>query len=170
MKKAVCCTIVAVAAIGAGVAAYADAVLVPAPPGAPLLLEATADGVQIYACEAQGQGFAWVFKGPEANLFDKQGRQVGTHFGGPTWKAIDGTTVVGEVAAKADAPIAGAIPWLLLKAKSHEGTGALTKVAFIRRAETRGGAAPGAGCDASHRAEEARMRYSALYQFFGAAK
>ena len=45
-----------------------------------LLLEVVADGVQIYTCEAKDGGFAWSFKAPEANLFDKQGRQVGTHF------------------------------------------------------------------------------------------
>jgi Protein of unknown function (DUF3455) len=167
MRKAACCAIAVVAAVGAGVAAYAQEALVPAPAGMPLLLEATADGVQIYACEAQGQGFRWVFKGPEATLFDKQGRQIGTHFGGPSWKAGDGSMVVGEVVTTADAPVAGAIPWVLLKAKSHEGTGVLTKVAFVRRAETRGGVAPSADCDASHRAEQARMRYSAVYQFFG---
>jgi len=152
----------------AGVAHAADP-LVPAPQGAPLLLEADADGVQIYACEAKGQGFEWVFKAPEANLFDRQGRQVGTHFAGPTWKLSDGA-VVGEVAARADAPASGAIPWLLLKAKSHEGSGVLSTVAFIRRIDTKGGAAPTAGCDAQHQGQQARMRYYALYQFFGAAK
>ena len=170
MKKAVCCAIAAVAAVGAGFAAYADAVLVPAPAGAPLLLEATADGVQIYACEAQGQGFEWVFKAPEANLFDAQGLQVGTHFAGPTWKTGDGSSVVGEVAGRADAPAGGAIPWLLLRAKSHGGSGILAAVAFIRRADTKGGIAPASGCDAAHSGAQARVRYYALYQFFGAAK
>jgi len=170
MRKIACSAIAAVAVAGAGFAASAADVLVPAPAGAPLLLETVADGVQIYACEAQGQGFEWVFKAPEAILFDKQDRQIGTHFAGPTWKTADGATVVGEVAGKADAPAAGAIPWLLLRAKSHEGTGALSGVAFIRRAETKGGIAPKAGCDAAHRGEQARIRYSALYQFFGAAK
>src|SRR6185295_9090958 len=94
--------------------AYAADELVPPPKGAPLLLEVDADGVQIYTCEAKDQGFAWVFKAPEANLFDKQGRQIGTHFAGPSWKLADGS-VVGEVAARADAPSSGAIPWLLLK-------------------------------------------------------
>ena len=70
----------------AGVARAADP-LVPAPQGAPMLLEVAADGVQIYACEAKGQGFEWVFKAPEANLFSAQNLQVGTHFAGPTWKA-----------------------------------------------------------------------------------
>lgn len=143
---------------------------VPPPGGAALLFETIADGVQIYACEVQGQGFAWVFKAPDANLFDRQGRQIGTHFAGPSWKAGDGSVVVGEVADKADAPGGNAIPWLLLRAKSHDGAGSMSAVAFIRRAETKGGMAPASGCDAAHRGAEARMRYSALYQFFGAAK
>ena len=155
-------------AITAGGAFAAEPV--PPPTGASLLFETVADGVQIYACEAQGQGFAWVFKAPEATLFDRQGRQVGTHFAGPSWKASDGSVVVGEVMDKADAPGGNAIPWLLLRAKSHEGTGSMFAVAFVRRAETKGGMAPASGCDAAHRGVEARMRYSALYQFFGAAK
>jgi hypothetical protein len=153
----------------AGVAHAADP-LVPAPQGAPMLLEVGADGVQIYACEAKGQGFEWVFKAPEANLFDPNGLQVGTHFAGPTWKAGDGSVVVGEVAARADAPAGGAIPWLLLRTKSKEGAGVFSTVAFIRRADTKGGAAPAAGCDAAHSGQQARVRYSALYQFFGLAK
>jgi hypothetical protein len=167
MRRALAAGVTAIV-LSASIAFAADP-LVPAPQGAPLLLEVDADGVQIYACEAKGQGFEWAFKGPEANLFDRQGRQVGTHFGGPTWKMRD-SAVVGEVAARADAPASGAIPWLLLKAKSHEGSGALSTVAFIRRADTKGGAAPSGGCDAAHQGEQARMRYYALYQFFGAAK
>ena len=143
--------------------------LVPPPKGAPLLLEVDADGVQIYACAAKDQGVAWVFQAPEAILFDRQGRQIGTHFAGPTWKLADGA-VAGEIAARADAPASGAIPWLLLKAKSHEGAGMPANTAFIRRLDTKGGSAPTAGCDAAHKGEQARVRYYALYQFFGAAK
>ncbi len=153
----------------AGIARAADP-LVPAPEGAPLLLEIGADGVQVYVCEAKGQGFEWVFKAPEATLFDTKGLQFGTHFAGPTWKAGDGSLVVGEVAGRADAPAAGAIPWLLLRAKSKEGSGVLSSVAFIRRLDTKGGVAPAAGCDAAHLGAQARVRYSALYQFFGLAK
>ena len=82
--KRIACYLVAALAV-AGVAHAADP-LVPAPQGAPLLLEVAADGVQIYVCEAKAQGFEWTFKAPEANLFDKQGLQIGTHFAGPTWK------------------------------------------------------------------------------------
>jgi hypothetical protein len=139
------------------------------PKGARLVLEAFADGVQIYACEAKEQGFAWVFKSPEATLFDRDGRQMGTHFAGPTWKTTDGGAVVGELAARADSPVKDAIPWLLLRAKSHDGGGPLATVAFIRRIKTKGGVAPRAPCDAAHLSEQARMRYSSTYQFFTAA-
>ena len=142
-----------------------------APPrGSTPLLELVADGVQIYTCEPKEGGFVWSFKAPEADLFDTHGRQVGTHFAGPTWKLDDGSEVVGEVSAKADAPEPQAIQWLLLRAKSHQGSGALSTVAYIRRTETKGGLAPSAGCDAGHLSQQARMRYSATYQFYSAAK
>ena len=157
--------------IGMGVfAVNADQSEVAPPQGAALLLEVSADGVQIYTCEDKGALFQWTFTAPEANLFDKQGRQIGTHFAGPTWKMADGSAIVGEVIAKADAPEGDAIQWLLLRAKSHQGEGVLGEAAFIRRMDTKGGVAPTAGCDASHLSEQARMRYSAVYQFFSAAK
>jgi Protein of unknown function (DUF3455) len=149
-------------------AVAADEGLVLPPQGSALQLELSADGVQIYACEAKEGRFEWSFKAPEASLFDKQGRQIGTHFAGPTWKMVDGSAVVGEVIARADAPEPGAIPWLLLRAKSHEGSGSLATVTYVRRAETKGGLAPKTGCDAGHLSEEARIPYSATYQFYRA--
>jgi Protein of unknown function (DUF3455) len=151
-------------------AVNADQTAVAPPQSSSLLLEVMADGVQIYTCEAKGSGsgFEWSFKAPEASLFDQQGRQIGIHFAGPSWKITDGSEVVGEAVAKADAPDPGAIQWLLLRAKSHGGSGMLSQVAFIRRAETKGGVAPKTGCDANQLSQQARMRYSAIYQFFGA--
>jgi hypothetical protein len=151
-------------------AANAEQIGVAPPQGSARLLEVVADGVQIYTCEAKGSLFQWTFTAPEANLFDKQGRQIGTHFSGPTWKMADGSAIVGEVIAKSDAPERGAIQWLLLRAKAHEGQGVLGEAAFIRRTETKGGVAPTAGCDAGHISEQVRIRYSAIYQFFSAAK
>jgi hypothetical protein len=151
-------------------AANAGQTKVAPPQGSAQLLEAAADGVQIYTCEAKGNLFEWSFKAPEANLFDEQGRQIGTHFAGPTWKMADGSAIVGEVVTKADAPERNAIQWLLLRAKAHEGQGMLSDAAFIRRTDTKGGAAPTTGCDAGHISEQVRMRYSAIYQFFSAPK
>jgi hypothetical protein len=151
-------------------AVNADQTGVAPPQDSALLFEVVADGVQIYTCEAKRNLFQWSFKAPEANLFDKQERQIGTHFAGPTWKMADGSSVVGEVIAKADAPEKDAIQWLLLRAKAHEGQGVLADAAFIRRTDTKGGVAPAAGCDAGHISEQVRMRYSAIYQFFSALK
>ncbi len=157
--------------IGMGTfAVNADQTGVAPPQGSTLLLETSADGVQIYTCEAKGTLFEWSFKAPEANLFDKQGRQIGAHFAGPTWKMADDSEIVGEVLAKADAPEKDAIQWLLLRATSHQGQGILSEAAFIRRIDTKGGVAPTTGCDASHVSDQARMRYSAIYQFFSAPK
>jgi len=82
----------------------------------------------------------------------------------------DGSAIIGEIVARGDAPESGAIQWLLLRVKSQEGSGALAQAAFIRRMDTKGGTAPKTGCDASHVSQQARMRYSAVYQFFSAAK
>jgi len=161
------CSVAAAVLIGTGsFAAGTDEAAIAAPKGSQLVFELFADGVQIYACDPKDDGYSWSFKGPEANLFDKQGRQVGSHFTGPTWSTDDGSEVVGEVVAKADAPEPGAIQWLLLRVKSHQGSGPLSDVAYIRRSDTKGGAAPKTGCDAHHLSEQARMRYSATYQFF----
>jgi hypothetical protein len=150
-------------------AALADAPSLAPPAGARVVLRSIADGVQIYACETAGNGFAWVFKAPEALLFDEAGRQLGKHFAGPSWQALDGSTVTAEVAAKADAPAAGAIPWLLLRAKTHSGAGQFAEIGFVQRVETKGGMAPATGCDAAQQGKEARMRYSATYVFYTAA-
>ena len=150
--------------------AHADDAAIAPPPGAALLLRVNGDGVQIYACEATDKGSAWVFKAPEAMLFDGDDRQIGTHYAGPTWKLDDGSTVVGEVAARADAPSQVDIPWLLLRAKAHNGAGTLSHAAYIRRIETQGGIALKSGCDAAHIGDQARMRYSAVYEFYAAPK
>jgi len=151
------------------IAVYADQTEVSPPQGSALFLEDEQDGVQIYTCESKASGFEWSFTAPEANLFDTQGRQIGTHFGGPTWKLDDGSAVVGDVIARADAPEPDAIQWLLLRATSHQGSGGLSQAAFIRRTDTKGGVRPTTGCDASHVSEQTRKRYSAIYEFLSAA-
>ena len=136
--------------------------------GAPLMLEAMADGVQIYACEAQGQGFEWVFKAPEADLFDLSGKKIGKHYAGPTWESNDGSKVVGEVKARDDGPAATAIPWLLLSAKSTSGKGVFSQTQSIQRLYTVGGKAPAGACTRAQLGKEARVPYKATYYFYSA--
>ncbi len=134
-----------------------------------LVLKASAKGVQIYKCSAipgSSNQFGWVLKAPQADLFDDKGQKIGEHFAGPTWKAIDGSSVVGQVKSKANAPSNTAIPWLLLTAKTHEGTGILSTVASIQRVDTQGGNAPTTGCDATKLNTETKVDYEATYYFY----
>src|SRR5687767_5404228 len=99
------------------------------PAGAVQLFELDARGVQIYTCEEDPEdatAFVWTFVAPEAELLNKHGDVVGTHFAGPTWQGNDGSAVIAEVLERADAPDGGAIPWLLLGATDHAGSGAFS--------------------------------------------
>ena len=139
------------------------------PAGQMVLLKAVGQGVQIYACGAKAgdpNQFEWVFKAPEADLVGDTGEKIGRHYAGPTWEANDGSKVVGEVLERADAPRPGAVPWLLLKAKSNQGDGTFKSVTYIQRVNTEGGSAPKEGCDARHGGAEVRVNYKATYYFY----
>jgi len=56
----------------------------------------------------------------------------------------------------------------LLRAKSNEGQGILSKITFIQRVDTAGGVAPAEGCDAGHAGAEVSADYAAKYYFFAA--
>jgi len=142
-----------------------------APPTQAPSLEAHATGVQIYECKpgkADPTRYEWVFKAPEAVLFDGAGKRIGTHFAGPTWESDDGSRVVGAVKARDDGPDPGAIPWLLLAATSNSGTGVFGSTRSIQRVSTDGGKAPASGCDQAHANAEARVPYKAVYVFYAA--
>ncbi len=149
-------------------AAAEDQQRVAAPAGARLVLETAAQGVQIYTCEQTADGYRWAFIAPDAALFDETGRQIGTHFAGPSWQLLDTSKIIGEVVAQAPAPEPHAIAWLLLRAKSHQGTGVLTGAELVRRTDTLGGAPPATPCDAPQVGTQARMRYTAHYLFYTA--
>lgn len=124
-------------------------------------------GVQVYACRASPANgpFTWTLVAPQAQLVDRRGRTVGTHYAGPTWEALDGS----KVSAKklADVAVAGeTIPWLLLQAATHQGNGRMSSITYIQRLKTEGGRAPEAGCSASQEGARAEVAYSALYVFY----
>ena len=136
------------------------------PAGQQAVLTVRGDGVQIYVCKQADGGPKWVFQAPEAKLLDANGKEVGSHGAGPFWKSVDGSLVKGTLVSKSEAPEAGDIPWLLLKASTHEGQGVLSKVEYIRRSDTHRGAAPGGGCDAAHLDTTVNMFYTAIYTFY----
>ena len=143
-----------------------------APAGQELALVAHATGFQIYTCQRGMDGQpAWVLKSPEAELRDNSDQLIGRHYAGPAWKHNDGSEVTGKLLAKVDSPDADAIPWLLLTASGHSGTGILAGVSTIQRIHTKGGQ-PSATqpCTASKVDATSKSSYVADYYFYVPAK
>lgn len=137
------------------------------PKGNRLAFALPATGVQIYDCKVGSNGaVAWTFRAPEAEL-SLFGFVVISHYAGPTWEALDGSSVVGTRVA-GETVDATAIPWLLLQAASHAGKGLMTHVTYIQRLNTTGGLVPEKGCDASTLGAVEEVPYTALYAFYTA--
>jgi hypothetical protein len=137
--------------------------------GNKVFLVGHAIGVQIYRCNAGATGFSWGLVAPRADLYGDNGKLIVTHYGGPTWEAKDGSTVVGS---RVDGVMMDetAIPWLLLKkaTTTHGADGdRLTDTTFIQRVATTGGLAPAAGtCNADTVGDVAEIPYTADYYFW----
>ena len=134
-------------------------------------LVAHADGVQIYDCLTVQGGYAWRLAAPRATLVNDQGKTIGSHYGGPTWEARDGSRVVGKRdGSKTVDPTA--IDWLRLAADSTTAgaDGARFKdTSYIQRINTVDGLAPAASeCNADTLAERREIPYTADYVFFKA--
>ena len=99
-------------------------------------------------------------------LYDQNGVAVGTHGAGPSWMSRDGSSVIGDRIAQADAPGADAIVWLLLRAVKTAGSGVFSKVTYVQRVATKKGKAPIVRCDAGAKGSEQRVDYSADYYFY----
>jgi hypothetical protein len=148
------------------------------PAGAVLKIQDHGVGVQIYTCTASAGAdagvdagattYAWLLKAPDAQLFDWLTYvQVGTHGAGPHWTStVDGSVVNGTKVAQVDAPLATAIPWLLLRATSTSGTGVFSDVTYVQRVNTTGGKAPATGCDSTTVGTDVRVDYTADYYFY----
>ncbi|HLI75320.1 MAG TPA: DUF3455 domain-containing protein [Acidobacteriaceae bacterium] len=125
-------------------------------------------GDQIYTCAAQGAGYAWLLKAPDARLFNlATGKAEGHHDIGPTWTLDDGSSVRGTVLQKKAGDTPADVPWLLLKAEpANTAGGTLSGVTYVRRYNTHGGAAPATGCTAQHAGEALKVPYTATYAFY----
>lgn len=130
------------------------------PSGAHLLMTATGNGTQIYSCTDSH----WTLKAPDAKLLDSDGNQIGTHFAGPTWKLNDGSEVKGKAIGSQPSTKAGSVAWLLVQAVPGSGKGQFANVAYIRRTETDGGAAPKEACTG----DTLSVPYRATYGFYTA--
>lgn len=153
----------AVALAGAAITGCASP-HVDAPAGEVVLMTVPAQGTQIYECRAApGAAAAWAFVAPEAELFGSDGRRIGSHGAGPSWKHVDGSGFTGTVRTRVDAPKPGAIPWLLLSAQPQGPNGVFSHVSSVQRIHTVGGVAPADGCSASTVGTRVHMAYRADY-------
>ena len=168
-------------AIALGLAAFGQLKAGPRPavpdkikaaPAELVVLRAHASGSQIYVCQLGAEDKpAWTLKAPEAELQDQHGTRIGRHYAGPTWKLDDGSEVTGKAVARVDSPDPDSIPWLLLSATGHSGSGILMHISSIQRINTRGGQPPRQdGCNASTLNREVRSAYTAEYYFYVTAK
>ena len=133
-----------------------------APEGSILAFHAYASGVQVY----RWTGGGWAFDGPIATLYADAERHgiVGSHFGGPTWKANSGGFIVGAMSKRCNVAPAD-IPWLLLNVVRNEGPGVFRGVTHIQRVNTAGGQFPtGSGFPGEVR----NVPYTAEYYFYRA--
>jgi hypothetical protein len=157
-------------AMGRQIGAQAVAQMATAPSLDKRLLErVAARGVQIYECRPDAsvpEGAKWVFVAPQAELFDTRGARHGAHYAGPHWEAADGSKIVGKLEARADAPQAGAIPWLLLSARSVGQPGRFANVTSVQRVHTSGGLAPTRRCEAASVGITERVPYTADYLLY----
>jgi hypothetical protein len=135
------------------------------PVNAQLIASTTATGVQIYMCEYDdSHHLAWLFKNPQATLYDALGRAVIRHDAGPSWQAQDGSRIVGRAVAQMQSTSSGSIPQLLLETTSVDKTGELSNVRYVQRLNTVGGGAPAQMCTAEH--QIAYSPYFANYIFW----
>jgi hypothetical protein len=137
------------------------------PAGESLTMVLQATGVQIYECRGAADGsYAWAFVAPEAELRDRRGDRMGHHDAGPRWHFPDGSRVVGSVRQRADAPVPGAIPWLLLATQAEGPPGVAGSISSIQRIHTARGTVPTDGCGPQTAGASSRMPYSADYYFY----
>ncbi len=142
-------------------------------------------GTQNYVCLPSGSSFAWILFTPQANLFDRRGRQIQTHYFSPNpseggtvravWQDSGDTSLVWGRAIKSSSDAnfvaPNAIPWLLVEVVDDKegptGGDELTGTTFIQRLNTTGGVAPSTGCALSTDiGNRAYVPYTADYFFF----
>jgi hypothetical protein len=147
--------------------AVPDAIVVP--DGHKPFLLAHAAGDQIYTCTTVPGGHAWSPATPRAELYDDSGTRIGSHFGGPSWQARDGSKVVAQ-RDRGQIVDPTAIPWLrLVSLSSTAGPDGdrLAGTTYIQRIATVGGLTPPAGeCNALTAGTAIAVPYTADYLFW----
>ena len=129
------------------------------------VLHLKAKGTQVFRCERLGSGYGWIFRLPEATLFDDSGKAVGQHGANFSFTHNDGSNLVSTVLAYDNAPNDTDLRWLLLAAKAQGKTGAFAGVTHVQRVNTQGGMPP-AQCSPNQQNQLLRVEFSADFVFY----
>ncbi len=133
------------------------------------VLRLKGQGVQVFRCERLGAdaGYGWIFRLPEADLFDATGKVVGQHGANFSFTHQDGSSLVGTVAGHEKAPRPEDLRWLLLSTKSQgaHGKGAFSGMTHVQRVNTLGGMPP-ASCGPNQQNQLLRVAFSADFVFY----
>ena len=118
-----------------------------------------------------GTTYTWSSAVPTANLYDQSCKLAATHYGGPHWKANDGSIIKGTVARTTASMTANSIALVLLNAAVDGGTtGLFTPVTAVQRLDTVGGIAPPpTACTAGNVGAMVPVHYTANYYFYSGA-
>ena len=127
-------------------------------------LQLTSRGVQIFRCEKRDTGAAWVFRQPQADLFDADGKPVGKHGANFSFEHNDGSRLVSTITAYDEPSKSTDLRWLLLTTRSF-GKGALEDVGYVQRVNTSGGMPP-ARCDPSQLNQLLRVDFTSDFVFY----
>ena len=128
------------------------------------VLRFAARGVQVFRCEQRDGTYGWWYRLPEAELFDAAGAVVARHGTDFSFEHVDGSRLLGKVAASDSAPSDQDLRWLLLSTRAF-GQGAFTGITYVQRVNTKGGIPP-ARCERKQENQVLRVDFSAEFVFY----
>jgi hypothetical protein len=134
------------------------------PSGSEPVLRLTGRGAQVFRCERRDGKLTWVFRQPDAELADADGKTVGRHGPNFSFEHSDGSRLVSSIAAHDEAPNAADLRWLLLVTRSF-GKGAFEGITHVQRVNTQGGMPP-ASCEAKALGQVLRVNFTSEFVFY----
>ena len=128
------------------------------------VLKLSARGAQVFRCEKRDGRDVWVFRQPDAELLDDNGKVVGRHGANFSFENADGSRLVAAIAASDEAPKSTDLRWLLMTTRSY-GKGAFEGITHVQRVNTHGGMPP-ERCESSQANQVLRVDFSAEFIFY----
>jgi len=128
------------------------------------VLKLSARGAQVFRCEKRDGQSVWIFRQPDAELLDDNGKVVGRHGANFSFEHADGSRLVATIAASDEAPKSTDLRWLLMTTRSY-GKGSFENITHVQRVNTQGGMPP-ERCSNSQTNQVLRVDFTAEFIFY----